>query len=333
MKKSEKLAYSYNFCSPRGLTMQWHERVKKRLKLRELHTLEAVVQAGSMAKASSQLALSQSAVSKAISEMEHTLGVALLERTAHGVEPTPYAEILLRRSVVIFDELSQGLTEIEHLKDPTRGNLRIGTPEPTTAIVATVIDRLLAQYPRLTFHVTVSDSILHLSSELRERNLDLAIFRIASANAGKDLKAEVLFHDPLVVMTGKHNPRTWHRNLKLSDLMDEPWILPPPQVSIGHFIAEAFRVRGLSIPKSAVVTSSVHMRHNMLATGQFMAMLPRVMLRFPVYRETLRALPIDLPETRKPIALLSLKGRNPSPVAKLFRDCASDVVSTLALER
>src|SRR5260370_24840881 len=119
--------------------MQWHERVKSGVKLRELHTLEAVVQSGSMAKAAAYLALSQSAVSKSIAEMEHTLGVPLLERTSRGAEPTAYARILLKRSATIFDELSQGLREIEYLNDPTSGELRIGTTEPMTAVTSTPI--------------------------------------------------------------------------------------------------------------------------------------------------------------------------------------------------
>jgi DNA-binding transcriptional LysR family regulator len=79
--------------------MQWHERIKGRVKLRQLHTLEAVAHSGSMAKAAGYLGLSQSAVSKSITETERTLGVPLLERTARGVEPTAYARILLKRSV------------------------------------------------------------------------------------------------------------------------------------------------------------------------------------------------------------------------------------------
>src|SRR5260370_21953361 len=99
--------------------MQWHARIKGRVKLRELHTLEAVVHSGSMAKAAGYLALSQSAVSKSITQMEHTLGVPLLERTSRGVAPTTYARILLKRSVTIFDELNQGLKEIEYLAYPS----------------------------------------------------------------------------------------------------------------------------------------------------------------------------------------------------------------------
>ena len=184
----------------------------------------------------------------------------------------------------------------------------------------------------MTFHVLVDDSAI-LFQELRERNLDLAISRIAGPTPEKDLKAEILFHDPLVVMTAQSNPWVRRRNFDLADLLDEPWILPPPHVSLGQFVAAAFRARGLAIPRSSVMTASVHMRHNMLATGRFMAMLPRVMLRFPIYRGSLKALPIDLPETRRPIAFVTLKRRDLSPVAKLFLDCAREVVRALAIEK
>src|SRR5262249_41510572 len=132
MNKSENSEYAYDFCSGRSPAMQWHERIKSRLKLRELHVLETVVQSGSMARAAAYLGVSQSAVSKSLTEMEHTLGVPLLDRTSHGVEPTACARILLKRSAAIFDELSQGLKEIEHLTDPTSGELKIGTTEPMT---------------------------------------------------------------------------------------------------------------------------------------------------------------------------------------------------------
>jgi DNA-binding transcriptional LysR family regulator len=313
--------------------MQWHERIKSRLKLRELHTLETVVQSGSMAKAAINLALSQSAVSKSISEMEHTLGVPLLDRTSRGVEPTVYAQILLKRSIAIFDELREGLKEIQYLADPAGGDVRIGTSEPMTAIVATVIDRLSRQYPRMTFHVTVGSSLPVLFSGLRERELDLVISRMARTKPAEDLKGEVLFHDPFVVMAGQDNPWTRRRGVELSDLLEEPWILPPPEGTIGQFVIEAFRSRDLPIPRSSVITSSVHMRHNMMVTGRFLAMLPGAMLKFPTYRGSLRALPIDLPETRRPIGLITLQRRGLSAAAKLFATCAREVVRPLATER
>jgi DNA-binding transcriptional LysR family regulator len=54
--------------------MLWDDRVGRRLRLKDLHTLQTVAVVGSMAKAAELLALSQPAISKAIADMEHTLG-------------------------------------------------------------------------------------------------------------------------------------------------------------------------------------------------------------------------------------------------------------------
>lgn len=79
-----------------------------RLKLRDLRVLAALSEAGSVAAAAGVLALSQSAVSKAVSELEHALGAQLLERSSRGVELTDAGRVLIERGRVIFDEVEQG---------------------------------------------------------------------------------------------------------------------------------------------------------------------------------------------------------------------------------
>ena len=66
----------------------WDSRIGRRLKLRDLHVLFAVVQWGSMAKAATHLAMSQPAVSKVIADLEDVLRVRLLDRSSRGIEPT-----------------------------------------------------------------------------------------------------------------------------------------------------------------------------------------------------------------------------------------------------
>src|SRR5215831_9363741 len=68
--------------------MDWDEqRLGLHLKLRDLNVLMTVARCGSMGKAAAQLSVSQPAISKAIAEMEYTLGVPLLDRSPRGVEP------------------------------------------------------------------------------------------------------------------------------------------------------------------------------------------------------------------------------------------------------
>ena len=130
--------------------MDWSNRLGKRIKLRDLHILQAAAEAGSMVKAASDLAMSQPAVSYAVAEMEHALGVPLLERSSQGVTPTIYGEVLLERSRVVFNELRLGINEIGSLADPSVGELRLGTTPPMSAIASAVFNRLVPRYPRMT---------------------------------------------------------------------------------------------------------------------------------------------------------------------------------------
>ena len=65
--------------------------IERRLKLHDVRVFLSVVQAGSMHKAAERLRTSQPAVSRAISDLEHALGVRLLDRSSSGVEPRDVA--------------------------------------------------------------------------------------------------------------------------------------------------------------------------------------------------------------------------------------------------
>ena len=91
---------------------QWESQIGRRLKLRDLHVFSTVIHRGSMAKAADHLGVSQPAVSEIIADLEHALGVRLLDRSSRGVEATPYGQALLKRSIAAFDELKQGIRDI-----------------------------------------------------------------------------------------------------------------------------------------------------------------------------------------------------------------------------
>src|SRR5215468_2625049 len=153
--------------------MQWSDRIGRRIKLRDLHLLQAVAHAGSMTKAANELAISVPVVSKAIADLEHTVGVPLLDRSPQGVEPTAYGRALMHRSVIAFEELRQGIKDIEFLTDPTAGEVRIGTTPPLSAsFVLAVIDRLSRRYPRIVFCV-MTEGGESQQRNLNERSVDL----------------------------------------------------------------------------------------------------------------------------------------------------------------
>jgi len=101
--------------------MQVSDRIGTRMKLQDLHVLMTVVQAGSMGKAAQILNTTQPNISRSIGELEHTLGVRLLDRHRQGIEPTDYGRALLDCGAAVFDDLRQGMKNIAFLANPAAG--------------------------------------------------------------------------------------------------------------------------------------------------------------------------------------------------------------------
>ena len=182
-------------------------RIDRRLKLRELQVLAAVVECGSMVKAAGQLGMSQPAVSAAIASLEGALGVRLLDRSPRGIEPTIYSKALLKRGRVAFDELRQGLRDIEFLLDPASGEVRVGCPEGTAAgFVPAVIDRLSRLHPRVVVHVVTAQTGTQEFRELRERNVDIMLGQLFRPVVDEDVDVEVVGKNRLFVVTSSRSP-------------------------------------------------------------------------------------------------------------------------------
>ena len=132
--------------------VNWENQIGRRLRLRDLHVVFMVVQHGSMAKAAAELGISQPAVSDVIANLEHALGVKLFDRSAQGVEATMYGHALVKRSLAAFDELKQGIRDIEFLADPKTGELKMGcTGTISATVLLPVIQRFSQSYPQVTF--------------------------------------------------------------------------------------------------------------------------------------------------------------------------------------
>jgi DNA-binding transcriptional LysR family regulator len=294
------------------------ERIERRLKLRDVRVLMSVVEAGSMAKAAQRLGTSQPAVSRSVADLEHALGVRLLERSAFGVAPTQYGEAIVRRGVAVFDELRSGVKDIEFLADPTAGELRIACPEAiASGPVLAVINRLTRRHPRIVFHV-MTGTALYIHRSLMERTVEVGIMRVMGRVDEEVLRVETLFDDELVVAAGARNPLTRRRRIALGELAHEKWVMSLDDSFTTALAAEAFREQGLEPPSGTVVTPSLSLRNRLLVTGNFLTFIHGLALAVPNRYPTIRRLPVALPTSRRPIAIVTLKKRLLSPLAESF---------------
>jgi len=312
--------------------MRLSDRIGYRMKLHDLHVLMTVAETGSMGKAAQRLNTTQPAVSRSVAELEHALGVRLLDRSRRGVEVTQYGRAFLACGIAVFDELRQGARDIEFLSDPTTGEITIGGNEAFIAgPLAAVFDQLRRRHPGVAIHAKNLATPAEQYDALRERNVDLIFGRIPSV-VESDIKAEHWFQNRLYVRAGLKNrwANSRRRKINLAELVNEPWALPPRDTLIGSLAAEAFRASGVEFPRRGVATGSIHLLDALLAKGPYLAIVSDTILQFSPNLPRLKVLPVDLPIPSWPVGIMTLKNRTISPVAKLFIDCAREVVKPLA---
>ncbi len=317
--------------------VQWERHIGRRLRLRDLFVFFTVVECGSMAKAALQLDVSTPSVSDVISDLEHALKVRLLDRTPKGVVPTSYGRALLARAHAAFDELRQGIRDIEFISDPTAGEVRIGCSDSLLAFLAMVIERLTLKHPRMHFHIQQVHWPTVEFPELYKREIDLVLARLVKlperGRLEEDLDAEVLFDDPFSAVVGPNSKWATRRKLDLAELVDEPWLLTPLDVLAGRFFAEAFEARGLKPPKPLVAAYSPYLRSSLASRGQFIAVLPRSVLHADGKLYSLKRLPIQLSNRASPVAIVTLRNRTLTPAVRVFVECARESANAIFGEK
>jgi DNA-binding transcriptional LysR family regulator len=310
-------------------SIRWEKNIGRRLQLRDLQVFFTVAEQGSMAKAAAQLGVTQPSISAVIAALEDSLGAPLFDRSTRGVELTAVGRTLLGRGRAAFDELRQGIREIEFLKKPDVGEVKIGCPENIAAcFLPEVIDRLAKQHPGVSLAVENLATPTLEFRELSERKLDLVLALLASSDHRRplpDYTVEVLFEDRLCIVVGSRSPLARRRTIDVAELSQLPWVIGPADSPGTSWVAQMFRAANADLPERRITTYSSHLRFAMAATGRFVATMSESAFNYGARRYGLKKLSVSLPAPRWPVAAVTLRNRNLSSVVDLFLDCARDV--------
>jgi DNA-binding transcriptional LysR family regulator len=182
----------------------------------------------------------------------------------------------------------------------------------------------------LVFTVKQAATIPSLYDDLRERRVDFIFARMIAPIEQEELNAEVLFHDPLIIVAGSRSKWLRRRAIDLAELVNEPWCLVPDDLPIFPFVVEAFRSLGLNAPHSTVRANSPHLFYAMVRTGRFLTVAPISTVQLAGRRLGLRPLAIKVAIQAGPVGIVTLKNRTISPAAQRFIDCARTFAKSLS---
>jgi len=300
-------------------------RIGSRIKLRDLSVLMAIADSGSMAKAAARLGISHPAISKTISEIEAELGVRLLDRRSQGAELTAHGEVLRRCGINIFDEMQQGLRSLDYLSDPNSGEVRLGcTDIILNSLVPPIVQKFCKAHPGVQLDVKLANPGEDQIQQLRERRIDLLMTRATGPQ--DDFNSKALFEEPFVFVVGENSKFALSRRTALKDIIHCNWVLPPYNSAPGALIVAVFEANGHSPPKPLVKTIAIQFTVSLIASGEFVGILPRSVAALNA-RAGLRILPIKSLGPRISAEIVCLKNRTLSPAVNAFIRCAREIAT------
>ena len=186
--------------------------------LRQLEVFAEVLKSGSTTQASQRLALSQSAVSAALTDLEGQLGVQLFDRVGKRLVVNEHGRLLYPRALALLEQA----TEIEQLFREENGAIRVYASSTIgNYIMPEVIARYRQDFPDLPLELSVGNSqdVINAVADFR---VDIGLIEGPCHSA--DIVAEPWLEDELVVFAAPGSPLL-KGEVTLHSLAAAPWIL------------------------------------------------------------------------------------------------------------
>ena len=255
--------------------------------------LAVLIRQGTFNRAASHLGLTQPALSQSIAQMEKEVGVKLIERTPHGVEPTIYGQMLYEHAKSIDRELVQAAQQLQELAFGHKGALRVGASTGGAAsMVSLAVCRLLKSNPGVDIRLTEEFSIAPLLAQLRDRSLDMLISQSPNEVEMKGTRAIRLFQVKRAAWVRDNHPLKDHPTLK--KLSAFPFVCPQEEIGMLFGFRQIFSTVDLDLP-SVLVSNSIHMAKEIVLNSDAFALFSDLSVISESRLGLLRQIELEMP--------------------------------------
>lgn len=287
----------------------------------QLRALDAIARTGSFSAAAAALNLSQPAVSLQIRELEHRLGVVLVERMNRRAYPTPAGEELLEHARRVLAEIDEMLEAMRRHREGKLGRVRLGTSEAIlTYMLPPLLREIRTQYPNLEL-VAMPGSTSRVLQRLLANELDIGLVTMPVDEP--QIEMEFVREDQFYALfppdeTGLPEAMTPRA------LAQRTFIIDGRPTHSHRLIDGWFATAGLRQPVAMEIDNSESIK-SMVAAGLGCAILPREAVMEAAAKNELLVRPLD-PPLKRQIAIIR---RRDKPVTRALQIVA-DALRSLA---
>jgi DNA-binding transcriptional LysR family regulator len=290
--------------------------------LRQLQVLEAIVRLGSFTRAAEELFLTQPTVSMQIKKLADSMGLPLFEHVGRNVRPTEAGMELYHSCRKIFETLANLEMKIADLKGIKRGRLRLGVITTAKYFAPEVLGEFCKLYPGIEVALKVSnrDRIL----ERINANEDDLYIMGQTPDEQIEVEAMPFAPNPLVVMAPRNHPLVGKKNVPLSMIVNEPFILREPGSGIRDATLKVFDQLGQRPQVRMELGSNEAIKHAIVG-GLGLSVLSLHTLTLEGTEGPVAILDIEGFPIMREWYLVYPKGKELSLVAQAFLDYALEV--------
>jgi len=283
-----------------------------------------------LAAAAHHLHITPAAVAASLRKLEDSLNATLFERSPNATVPTSFSASLVSYVKLARSHLRHACDELSSLQGVRRGRVVVGSlPLMRTIILPKAIARLRRSHPYVDVS-TLEGPYDDLAAALRCGDVDLMLGALRGVDCGEDLHEETLFHDRLSIIVRSDHPLTALEQVRMRDLLRYEWIMPRKGTPTRHLIESAMSARRLPMPEHVIETSSLVVLRGLLLETDAVTALSRHQVIYEEANGMLASLPIDLPETDRPIGVTRRASGSVPPATQLL---LSEIRTALAESR
>ncbi len=263
------------------------------------------------------MAMTQSAASKALQELEGMLDAPLFERSRSGMRPNPFGHCVIRYARLMVTDLGALCQDMAEIRSGQGGQLAVGTIMGAVPdVLVPALEAMQAAQPRLALHI-VEDTSLRLLDLLDDGRLDLVLGRALVSAQPDRYHYQPIGEEPVSVVVGHGRAAPRSKTLELADLAGYRWIVYPGQMPMHELLQRELDLAGLSLPANVISTSSSFVTVALLQrSDRLVSLLPTSVAELFARQKMLRILPVRLQSRHQTFGIVTRRGGTLSAAAR-----------------
>ncbi|WP_454738858.1 LysR substrate-binding domain-containing protein [Cupriavidus necator] len=280
-----------------------------RLRMKQLQLLLALDEHQSLHQAAAAMAMTQSAASKSLQELEGMLEAPLFERSRRGMRPNAFGHCVIRHARQLVADLGAMCEEVAGIRAGSGGRLAIGVIMGAVPdVLVPALEQLGQAHPDLALEI-IEDTSLRLLGLLDDGHVDLVIGRSLVSDEPAKYHYHPLGDEQVAVVVGHSHPAPRARSMGFADLADYRWITYAGHMPMHALLRRELDLAGVSFPANAISTSSAFVTVTMLQRDPgLVSLLPIGVAALFARQKMLRILPVRLQSRQETFGIVTRRG-------------------------